>query len=748
MILMRFNRSGVANCAHNVAMAAIAISALLVLSLRALTHVPYFDETLHVRFLWLLSRGLRPGADYFCSYPILAYIPVIPIARLLPESAYAILALRGLSVAAVCVIGFFFFRHGRKSAGHGVGGLLPILLIAASPDVGAFLAEYSIDHSAALTAIWAVSLFFCPPSAAGLGMACGLSLLSVAITPKYCLPLFFGLLGYLAAALLPPSWRRARSTLAAALAGSIAAFLLIALLYWLVGVSIADNFRLSHLLMSRYNLDFRNRPFPFRPLEVAGIFISHHWLLTAVLAAGVAGWLRHVWCNPQYSVLPGAGVMLGVLVSTFALWRNLCLEQYMAPVLFCMSFFVPYAFPSPTAGSLWKWFPRLLIICSAITIFLQIPAAARDFRETPHNARSSASIICQGKGVQMSPPILSVLKFYESCLRFIPSGERVVAVWPYHPIFRRDLTWMTADDEPSFSRYLGPDDPELRNFAPEVFRDALERSPPAYIAPKDLGGNYPPGWQQVCDEFLIHHASSYVAVPINSRGTLVYFRRDLVVDKAAAIALFQNALEIKPDAASAEYSLGLELAGRGQIDEAISHFKTALALRPDFAEAHFSLGLALAGHSEIDEAVAHYRSALALRPDYAEAHCNLGAALASRGQIDEAIRQYQSALEIQPDNAEAENNMGAALAGRREFAEAIAHYDKAVEIKPEYAEAHYNLGNALAAVGRIAEARTHYERAVVLASARKDWTLADFIRARIGRLPAVRPGGSGKAGNQ
>jgi Flp pilus assembly protein TadD len=55
-----------------------------------------------------------------------------------------------------------------------------------------------------------------------------------------------------------------------------------------------------------------------------------------------------------------------------------------------------------------------------------------------------------------------------------------------------------------------------------------------------------------------------------------------------------------------------------------------LEIEPDYVEAHNGLGLALAKRGRIDEAIAHYRRALAIRPSYAEAKKNLDAAIGLR----------------------------------------------------------------------------------------------------------------------
>ena len=60
----------------------------------------------------------------------------------------------------------------------------------------------------------------------------------------------------------------------------------------------------------------------------------------------------------------------------------------------------------------------------------------------------------------------------------------------------------------------------------------------------------------------------------------------------------------------AHTSLGVALANRGQVDEAIACFRKVLAMLPNYAPAQYHLGLALAGRGQVEEAIAHYRKAL------------------------------------------------------------------------------------------------------------------------------------------
>jgi protein O-mannosyl-transferase len=192
-----------------------------------------------------------------------------------------------------------------------------------------------------------------------------------------------------------------------------------------------------------------------------------------------------------------------------------------------------------------------------------------------------------------------------------------------------------------------------------------------------------------------------------------------------AIMHFRKALEIKPDDALGYVDLATTLTGQGQVDEAIVLYRKALDIKPNYALAHNNLGAALAGRGQFNEAVVHYRKALDIKPDYADAHYNLGNVLTVLGQFDEAIAHYRKSLDIKPEQAEAHNNLGNVLArqGQGQVDEAIAHFRKAVDIKPNYALAHNNLAAALSSRGHVHEAIAHYRKAVAI---KPDYATAHF----------------------
>ena len=210
-------------------------------------------------------------------------------------------------------------------------------------------------------------------------------------------------------------------------------------------------------------------------------------------------------------------------------------------------------------------------------------------------------------------------------------------------------------------------------------------------------------------DILSENPDSWLAC--NNLG-LIYGARG---DRERAIALYRQALRLKPDYAEANDNLGAALTDiPGHLDDAIAHCEAALRAKPFDSKAHNNLGIALARKpGRLAEAVAHFQQAVRIKPGFAEAHNNLGNAwLLEPGRLGDAVGEFQTAIALKPDFAEAHFDLGNAcqsLPGRA--AEAVAHYEEALRLNPGYAQAHYNLAGALLGLGRGDDAVRHFEAA-------------------------------------
>ena len=81
-----------------------------------------------------------------------------------------------------------------------------------------------------------------------------------------------------------------------------------------------------------------------------------------------------------------------------------------------------------------------------------------------------------------------------------------------------------------------------------------------------------------------------------------------------SLTLFQHAVHVTDNNASAHNNLGVALKDYDQIDEALRHYHRAFEIEPRDEEARNNLGNLFAGHQKLAEASACYRQTLALNP--------------------------------------------------------------------------------------------------------------------------------------
>ena len=118
-------------------------------------------------------------------------------------------------------------------------------------------------------------------------------------------------------------------------------------------------------------------------------------------------------------------------------------------------------------------------------------------------------------------------------------------------------------------------------------------------------------------------------------GSIAVRERDI----AAAIAQYEQALELDPDFTIAHLNLGGLLATQGKLDEAILHFRRSVELQPDNAPIYYSLAIALARDGKTQEAIANLKKALAIDPNFAPAKQSLESVIESLARHRSAGRQ-------------------------------------------------------------------------------------------------------------
>ena len=179
-------------------------------------------------------------------------------------------------------------------------------------------------------------------------------------------------------------------------------------------------------------------------------------------------------------------------------------------------------------------------------------------------------------------------------------------------------------------------------------------------------------------------------------------------DDAAAVELFEAALEIAPDVAEVHQQLGLTYRKLGDLDSAREHLSRQASggltfpdplmdsLKGDFARSHLFAGLEAQATGRWEDAVEEYGQAVDLDPTSGVKHQALAAALEANGQLDEAIEEYRVAVELLPSDAMVRVLLAKALVTRGGASdEAVEVFRRAVELAPGLKDARTGLGSVL-----------------------------------------------------
>ena len=208
------------------------------------------------------------------------------------------------------------------------------------------------------------------------------------------------------------------------------------------------------------------------------------------------------------------------------------------------------------------------------------------------------------------------------------------------------------------------------------------------------------------------------ALALDERSSFAHNNLGLVLAERGelreAINEFRRAVQIDPAFVEGHSNLGNFLALQGSRSEAIAHLRQALEIDPGFANAHNTLGNIMADTGQSDEAIQHFHQALKSNPQSALTHYNLGRVLARQGDLEAAITHCHGALAINPDDADVHNNLGLVLLSQGSLEQAIEQFREALRINPRYAKAYFNLGKVFVQQDRLEDAVQHFQQALRL----------------------------------
>ncbi len=200
------------------------------------------------------------------------------------------------------------------------------------------------------------------------------------------------------------------------------------------------------------------------------------------------------------------------------------------------------------------------------------------------------------------------------------------------------------------------------------------------------------------------------------------------------VSLFSRAVEVAPDNAKMESSLGACLANEGRVEEAMIHLEKAVRTIGHEGSAFNPLGTIYLEKGDYAKAIGYFTEAAKYDWMSPRAEYCLGAIYIELQQFDAAESHLRRAVQLEPYSVDACSLLAVALAGSGKPAEAMAAGEKAIELEPASARGYYARGHVLARKGDYAGAERDFSRSISL---RRDYiTFAELGDAlfRLGRL--------------
>ncbi|MBV8820261.1 MAG: tetratricopeptide repeat protein, partial [Acidobacteriaceae bacterium] len=160
--------------------------------------------------------------------------------------------------------------------------------------------------------------------------------------------------------------------------------------------------------------------------------------------------------------------------------------------------------------------------------------------------------------------------------------------------------------------------------------------------------------------------------------------------------LLTQAVEIRPDSATARNNLATSFANVGKLDEAIRECRDALRLDAGYQDARYNLASVLASKGDAQAALAELSVYLRSSPEDVQALELAGRMQVAAGHTSESLEYFRRAAVLSPLDGSVQTNLGAALAMTGDYAGAVQAFEAALKIDPTNRPARENLEQARA----------------------------------------------------
>jgi len=147
-----------------------------------------------------------------------------------------------------------------------------------------------------------------------------------------------------------------------------------------------------------------------------------------------------------------------------------------------------------------------------------------------------------------------------------------------------------------------------------------------------------------------------------AHNALAFAQHSFDWDWAGAEPIYQRAIALNPNFATARHWHGFYLGMLGRVEEALAEMRRAQELNPLSLVIRTHVGLMLYQGRRYDEAIEQLRQTLEMEPDFAAAHYFLAWAYEQKGRYEETIAHLQKALAVSPGSPDRIGALGHAHA--------------------------------------------------------------------------------------
>jgi TolB-like protein/Tfp pilus assembly protein PilF len=147
-----------------------------------------------------------------------------------------------------------------------------------------------------------------------------------------------------------------------------------------------------------------------------------------------------------------------------------------------------------------------------------------------------------------------------------------------------------------------------------------------------------------------------------AHNALAFAKHSFDWDWDGAEQVYQRAIDLNPNFATARHWHGLYLGMLGRMDAALAELRRAQVLNPLSMIIRTHVGLMLYQAQRYDEAIEQLVRTLEMEPDFAAAHYFLGWTYEQKGMYDETVTHLQRALRFSPGSPDKLGALGHAHA--------------------------------------------------------------------------------------